>query len=228
MSAILFGPPGTSKTQLAKHISTFLGWPLLSVDPSYLVQDGLDNLYARANHLFSMFAMVEEIVVFLDEFDEMGRDRAQTQELLSRLITTSMLPKLAAINEERKIVFLLATNYVSNFDAAFSRGGRFDIVLQVMPPTTNAKVAFPEWSSILTAALAEVKVRKVAEAKECLEDLTYLETQQLVFVLGKSPEDVFEEFKKARASGTLSRMNGDKTWKVTCKEERAQIRMPAV
>lgn len=74
MSAILFGPPGTSKTQLAKHISTFLGWPLLSVDPSYLVQDGLDNLYARANHLFSMFAMVEEIVVFLDEFDEMGRD----------------------------------------------------------------------------------------------------------------------------------------------------------
>jgi ATPase family associated with various cellular activities (AAA) len=141
MPAILFGPPGTSKTRLAKHISTFLGWPLLSVDPSYLVQDGLENLYARANRLFSMFAMVEQIVVFLDEFDEMGRDRTQTQELLSRLITTSMLPKLAAINEERKIVFLLATNYVANFDAAFSRGGRFDMILQVMPPTTDAKLA---------------------------------------------------------------------------------------
>ncbi len=114
MSAILFGPPGTSKTQLAKQISNFLGWPLLSVDPSYLVQDGLENLYARANRLFSMFAIVEQTVVFLDEFDEMGRDRMQSQDLLSRLITTSMLPKLAAINDERKIVFLLATNYVSN------------------------------------------------------------------------------------------------------------------
>jgi ATPase family associated with various cellular activities (AAA) len=229
MSAILFGPPGTSKTQLAKHISNYLGWPLLSVDPSYLVQDGLENLYARANRLFSMFAMVEQIVVFLDEFDEMGRDRTQSQDLLSRLITTSMLPKLAAINDERKIVFLLATNHVSNFDAAFSRGGRFDMVLQVMPPTTDAKLGFPEWASVLKRALAEFKGKKAAaEVNECLEDLTYLETQQLVFVLGRQPEDVFEVFKKARASGTLMRKNGEQTWKETCEKDRAQIRLPPV
>jgi len=228
MSAILFGPPGTSKTQLAKHVSDFLGWPLLSVDPSYLVQHGLENLYARANRLFSMFAMAEQIVVFLDEFDEMGRDRKHSQDLLSRFITTSMLPKLAAINDERKIVFLLATNHVSDFDAAFSRGGRFDMILQVMPPTRDAKLAFSEWASILTGALAEFKSKKLAEANECLEDLTYLETQQLVFVLAMQPEDVFEELKKARASGTMSRKNGDKTWKVTCEEDRAQIRLPPV
>ena len=143
MSAILFGPPGTSKTQLAKLIAKYLGWPLLTVDPSYLVQDGMEQLYTRANHLFSMLAATEQIVVLLDEFDEMGKSREEAKDMLSRLITTSMLPKLAAINEQRKIVFLLATNFVANFDTAFSRPGRFDMIVQVMPPTTESKLNRP-------------------------------------------------------------------------------------
>ena len=174
MSAILFGPPGTSKTELAKLISQYLGWPLLTVDPSYLVQDGMDHLYARANRLFSMLAIAEQIVVLLDEFDEMGRDRAASTDILSRFITTAMLPKLAAINEARKIVFLLATNYVSQFDAAFIRGGRFDMVIQVMPPTLDAKLRRPEWHDTLTAALEGLTGRKLTEARATLEDLTFL------------------------------------------------------
>jgi hypothetical protein len=81
MSAILFGPPGTSKTQLAEIISQFLGWPRLSVDPSCLVQQGLDRIQAMT--------IAEEIIVLLDEFDEMGRDRTRNQEVLSRFITTA-------------------------------------------------------------------------------------------------------------------------------------------
>jgi hypothetical protein len=149
MSAILFGPPGVSKTRLATDISEFLGWPLLMVDPSYLVQKGLDRVQAQANHLFNMLTAVEQVVVLLDEFDEMGRDRSRSQELLSRFITTAMLPKLVSINEKRKIVFLLATNFISGFDAAFSRGGRFDLLFQVMPPSVSAK--FGRWDQLKRA-----------------------------------------------------------------------------
>ena len=113
MSAILFGPPGTSKTELAKIISGYLKWPLLSVDPSYLVKEGVDKIQTMANKLFGAMAMAEQIVVLLDEFDEIGRSRSGNEDLVSRFITTAMLPKLAAINRARKIVFLLATNYVS-------------------------------------------------------------------------------------------------------------------
>lgn len=229
MSAILFGPPGTSKTQLAKLISQFLDWPLLAVDPSYLVQDGIDRLYARANRLFSMLAMTEQVVVLLDEFDEMGRDRAQSPDILSRFITTSMLPKLAAINEQRKLVFLLATNYVSNFDAAFSRGGRFDMIVQVMPPTLEAKRSWPDWSATLAAALRQVPDRKLSEAEEHLRRLTFLEMQQLVFRLKDPVEDVLEELASADHRGTLSRDNfNKKSWAQTSEEDEGHVRLPAV
>src|SRR3984893_15396564 len=71
MSAIFFGPPGTSKTQLARAISDYLGWPRLVVDPSYFVKTGMDNIQAQADKLFSMLSAAERIVVLLDEFDEM-------------------------------------------------------------------------------------------------------------------------------------------------------------
>jgi hypothetical protein len=100
----------------------YLGWPVLSVDPSYLVEEGLDRIQALASRLFRMLTMTEQVVVLLDEFDEMGRDRARADELLSRFITTAMLPKLASINDQRKIVFLLATNYISGFANGFEAG----------------------------------------------------------------------------------------------------------
>jgi hypothetical protein len=206
MSAILFGPPGTSKTKLARLISEFLGWPQLSVDPSYLVQQGLDRIQAMANRLFSMLAMTEQVVVLLDEFDEMGRDRARNREVLSRFITTAMLPKLAQINEERRIVFLLATNYVSGFDAAFSRGGRFDMLIQVMPPNINAKTQ--KWP-ILNEILSRFDKREKKAKSETLRNLTFTETEQLVNKLNPkmSSAQASEQIEAAWKDATLNRPN---------------------
>jgi hypothetical protein len=227
MSAIFFGPPGTSKTELAKIISDYLKWPLLSVDPSYLVQEGLDRVQAMANKLFSMLTLVEQVVVLLDEFDELGRSRVQNEDLLSRFITTAMLPKLAAINKERKIVFLLATNYVSGFDAAFSRTGRFDLLLQVMQPTLKSKLAYSEWSNVLNRALdiLQGEEKKIAERR--IADLTFLETKRLVRDLYDVAETgrVLSVVGVAWAACTLENPN-DK-WRERCKREgKEYIRLP--
>lgn len=233
MSAILFGPPGTSKTELAKAIGKYLGWPLLSVDPSYVVQDGIERLYARANKLFAMLVMAERVVVLLDEFDEMGRDRAGNTDLLSRFITTSMLPKLAAINKQRRIVFLLATNFVSQFDAAFSRGERFDMVAQVMPPTYDAKMGNKDWKQHLEAFIDALPSQEARlQAEEALADLTFLETKEIVPNLAGPPLKALARLRKACANGTLAKTNGNPngkktpTWKATCKSDEAAIRIP--
>ena len=118
-SAILFGPPGTSKTELSKKVADFLGWPLLVIDPSLLLRKGMDGIQAEANIIFLMLQETERVVVLFDEFDELVRERGSSDsQPFSRLLTTAMLPKLASIHKRASLVFIIATNHVGEFDLA--------------------------------------------------------------------------------------------------------------
>jgi hypothetical protein len=222
MSAIFFGPPGTSKTELTRLISEYLSWPLLSVDPSYFIKEGIDLIQAQANKLFQMLEFCERTVVLLDEFDEMVRDRANTEEAFSRFITTAMLPKLATINKKRRIVFIVATNFINLFDRAISRQGRFELLVQVMPPIWQQKLK--RWK--------ELRVYKTREAQEKVADLTFLECKALVKKLEADdldqPNDVLEKhFKDCTLSSTNKSGDGTaQTWRETCASEAKLVRLP--
>ena len=243
MSAILFGPPGTSKTQLAKEISKFLGWPLLIIDPSHFTRHGLDRIQAEADRVFGMLATADRIVVLLDEFDEMVRERVMADNILSRFLTTAMLPKLADINERRRIVFLVATNHIENFDLAISRPGRFDMIVQVMPPTFREKDK--RWG--ITSHLSRLGINRnhllnatqSLSIDELVELLTYAECQALVKELQNLPDgDTAEatariESIKKNCTLLASMFPSDSdsimpppTWKDACKRQRKYIRLP--
>ena len=224
ISAILFGPPGTSKTQLAEHIAKYLGWPLLAVNPSYFSRNGLDKIQAQADRLFDMLAASEGIVAFLDELDEMVRDRANA-EMLSRFLTTAMLPKLAEINKARRIVFIVATNYIENFDAAVSRHGRFDLVLQVMPPSTNEKLR--KWKGVKDRfQLLSESVKNLALVS--IERLTFDEFKSIEKELAKAKND--NEFLSVldNAGCVLKDVipHSKETWEQACKKQICRVRIP--
>ncbi|MBX3024678.1 ATP-binding protein [bacterium] len=231
MSAILFGPPGTSKTQLAKHISEFLGWPLLEVDPSHLVREGMDRIQKEANALFSMIEAAERVVVFLDEFDEMVRDRSVAgSEAESRFLTTAMLPKLSRINDRRRVVFLLATNYIDNFDFAISRPGRFDVILQVMPPTTSEKMANHK---DVADKLRGLGINLGTGIHDKLAELTFGEFERLAadIRLASDQQAAIAAIELAHAQCTLQRHlggssppAGDETWAERSKAQHRYVR----
>ncbi len=230
VSAIFFGPPGTSKTELTKHIADYLRWPRLIVDPSHFVRNGLDRVQAEADRLFGMLAVAEGIVVLLDEFDEMVRDRTQATEVLSRFLTTAMLPKLATINKNRRIIFIIATNYIDNFDLAISRHGRFDIILQIMPPTANEKLQ--RWDDV-AAKLEELKIAVVEQIKEKIDALTYDEFRVLAPSLVAAPdrEKAIELLSKAYEACTLKAVidpqdPDKKSWLDLSIQQQNRIRTP--
>jgi SpoVK/Ycf46/Vps4 family AAA+-type ATPase len=75
----------------------------------------------------------------------MVRERLEKgSEPVSRFFTTAMLPKLTLLNKRRRVALLVATNHVEAFDSAILRRGRFDVVVQIMPPTADEKLR--KWS----------------------------------------------------------------------------------
>ncbi len=188
VSIIFFGPPGTSKTDLAGIIARHLGWPLLSIDASQFLKNGMDGVYAEADRIFGMLAIAERILVLLDEFDEMVRARESATDVLSRFLTAAMLPKLHKINENRRLVFVVATNHIEAFDVAIRRPGRFDVILQVMPPTAEEKLQ--AWRD-----LSKIDGVDAKELRTQLAPLTYGEAEILVGQLGTATTS---EAKRAR------------------------------
>jgi hypothetical protein len=232
-SAILYGPPGTSKTQLAEIIAKALGWPLLALDPSHLTRRGIDAVHSEAGVLFGMLQRCERMVVLLDEFDELVREREGGSEMEARFLTTAMLPKLTALSNERRIVYLIATNHLEQFDAAIRRQGRFDLIVPVMPPCTAEKER--KWP-VLAAAVAALPEDWRARARGDLADLTFLEAEELADAAElvealegvRDAEELAELFSDAASRCTLRQPvdphSGRPTWKVRIKEQRSRIR----
>lgn len=176
-SAIIYGPPGTSKTRLTRMIADALGWPLLALDPSHVTRRGLNNVHVEADALFGRLRFCDQIVVLLDEFDELVRERAVAGEIESRFLTTAMLPKIAALYERRRLVYIVATNHVEQFDAAISRPGRFDVIMPVMPPTAPAK--YQKWPVLKSAHDRLLAADPPFDIEGIVADLTYDEAQVL-------------------------------------------------
>lgn len=227
-SAIFFGPPGTSKTELSKEIAKFLGWPHVSVDPSLLLRNGMEGIQAEANTIFRMLEETERVVVLFDEFDELVRERGSSKaEPFSRLLTTAMLPKLTSIHKRATLVFIIATNNIGDFDLAIRRQGRFDRIVQIMPPTFDAKMAKKDWGT--TKLDLEGKFRDLGfsmndEIRHKIEDLTYGECDEFASDLARvaDRQEVVTSLNNRWNCCTLQTKvspEDDKTWRDRCKAE---------
>jgi ATPase family associated with various cellular activities (AAA) len=138
--AILFGPPGTSKTTLARAVAGAIGWNYVELHASHFVADGLPNVQRTADALFKKLMELDRTVVLFDEIDDLVREREREPDSFGRFLTNSMLPKLAQLWKQRKIIYFVATNHISYFDRAIIRSERFDALILVSPPSFAAKV----------------------------------------------------------------------------------------
>ncbi|HTG43206.1 MAG TPA: ATP-binding protein [Verrucomicrobiae bacterium] len=137
--AILFGPPGTSKTTLARSVADAIGWDYVELHASHFVAEGLPNVQRTANQIFEKLLQLDRTVILFDEIDELVRAREVEPDAFGRFLTTSMLPKLAQLWERRKVIYFIATNYIEFFDPAVIRAQRFDALIHVSPPSLQRK-----------------------------------------------------------------------------------------
>ena len=197
MSALLFGPPGTSKTRLTKAIAEALGWPLIVINPSEFVKDSLALVYSRADEIFRDLRDLSAVVIFFDEMDALMQNREGTSlDTETQFLTTSMLPNLTDLHDNGRIIFLMATNFQDRFDAALKRAGRFDLLLCIGPPTLSEKInnLSKFFSDKELLAPQEDKAKKVI--LDYTKTATWLHSQLELFTFAD-----FKEFLKLCGTG---------------------------
>jgi len=128
-----FGPPGTGKTHFVRAMAGKLQWWYVEISPSTLMAQGEERIGANLKAVMEKLRRLDEVVVFIDEFEEIAGDR----DLASRMdksITNEFLKQVPLLKKQGgRILLVCATNYIRQLDAALLRPGRFDCIIPVGP-----------------------------------------------------------------------------------------------
>lgn len=128
---IFFGPPGTGKTYFVRAIASVLQWWYIEVSPSELMAEGQDRLGGNLKLLMEEAAYLDNVVIFIDEFEEIAGNRDQASRI-DKSITNEFLKQVPLLKRRgEKILFVCATNYIRDLDPALLRPGRFDCIIPV-------------------------------------------------------------------------------------------------
>jgi hypothetical protein len=178
-SGIFFGPPGTGKTTYAKAIASYLGWPLLTINPADFAAEGLLLVPTVGARLFRHLAELEDTVIFFDEMEELMRKRdSEGGTFEQRFLTTSFLPHLQDLRDRATCIYLVATNNFNDLDDAARAPRRFDFQLQVRPPTFDEKMRRADDRH--SKARVDAVRGELEHFKEKLEMATLRESDEIV------------------------------------------------
>ncbi|KAK1366541.1 putative cell division cycle ATPase [Heracleum sosnowskyi] len=153
---LLFGPPGTGKTMMAKAIAREAGASFINVSMSTITSKwfGEDEKNVRA--LFTLAAKVSPTIIFVDEVDSMlgQRTRVGEHEAMRKIKNEFMThwDGLLSKSNER-ILVLAATNRPFDLDEAIIR--RFERRIMVGLPTAESR------EKILRTLLSKEKVEEL-------------------------------------------------------------------
>ncbi|MGI8702402.1 MAG: AAA family ATPase [Nocardioidaceae bacterium] len=146
---LLWGPPGTGKTFIARALSGELGCTFLSATPADIYGSFFGESEGNIARLFHTARRQSPAVVFLDELDAIGGRRSSRNTDQARGVVNQLLAELDGTESNASVYILAATNAPWDVDDALRRPGRFDRTVLVLPPDAPARQA------LLEAALAD-------------------------------------------------------------------------
>ncbi|XP_039685538.1 vacuolar protein sorting-associated protein 4 [Medicago truncatula] len=148
---LLFGPPGTGKTMLAKAIANEAGASFINVSASTISSCWFGNGEKNVRALFSLAAKVSPTIIFIDEVDSLLGKRSDNDDKTMRRIKNEFMSHWDGLLSKpvEKVTVLAATNMPFGLDEAIIR--RFQRRIMVGLPSAEKR------ETILKTLLAKEK-----------------------------------------------------------------------
>ena len=142
---LLYGPPGTGKTMLARAVATEAGVPFHHASGADFVEKYVGVGARRVRDLFAQARKLGTGVIFIDEFDALGKARGGSNSHEEREQTlNALLVELDGFDSAQELVVIAATNRIDVLDEAVLRPGRFSRKVHVGLPDVAGRRAILE------------------------------------------------------------------------------------
>jgi proteasome regulatory subunit len=140
---LLYGPPGSGKTLIAKAVASRANATFLRMSGSELVQKYVGEGARLVRDVFQMAKDKAPCIVFIDEIDAVGGHRTHDGTTGSAEVNRTMVQLLSELDgfEERgEVKIIAATNRIDLLDPALLRPGRFDRIIEIPLPDEKGRL----------------------------------------------------------------------------------------
>jgi proteasome regulatory subunit len=185
---LLYGPPGSGKTLIAKAVASRANATFLRMSGSELVQKYVGEGARLVRDVFQMARDKAPCIIFIDEIDAVGGHRTHDGTTGSAEVNRTMVQLLSELDgfEERgEVKIIAATNRIDLLDPALLRPGRFDRIIEIPLPDEKGRQEILKIHTRKMALDKDVDFEKLVKMTKDLSgaDIKAIVTEAGMFVI---------------------------------------------